>query len=345
MSKSEIPTRRDAFLAPPPSRLRGRLLDARLREPAQIRRIVEDTTFLSATISFVLSLIGAGVASGDLGPGLSMGIVPFFMSAFVGCFLTCFTIIGLGRASTAVGTHDRNVLCAARGRVLGLINDGHGFTIDEEVGHYARSVVCNPDDWNGGRDLLMRLDAVAVRHSETADRIKHDAAKALVARGIARDACYDMIASFREACDEDGVDGEIEDLSRACRAIATGRSPDAPIAVHAPTARIGRIISTAERMLSHRPDLTDAGGARIDALVRIHVPRLLERHRIAAETASPDCLDAVDAQLDVGVERIRASVQEAADAIHDDAMQALATELRFLELRRTTATPLLTAVA
>lgn len=255
----------------------------------------------------------------------------------------CTAAVSAAWARRSVKANDVKTIRDATSRVLDLINDGYGLQHSASENHYARSVLCNPDDWTGGRDLLMRMDAIAVRHAETQHAISHDSMKSIRAHGVARDACYGMVASFRERNRDRDVDAAIEDLSADCRAIARGGRRDA-IPLATPTARIGRIISTAERMLADHPDLVDGQGARVDDLIRIHVPRLLERHRVAAESASAKDLEAVDAQLDAGVEKVRESVQEAANAVHDDAMQALSTELRFLSLRRST-TPVLAAVS
>lgn len=342
MKISNLPVRRDAYLTPAPSGIVESLLDPRTRESTVLRWILSDTAFISVITSFLVTavwfMLHLPLHESDLGFGhftdAGLVMVEAFVPLFVFVFLTITPKIN--------ARHDAAMIQSARSRVLELIN-GSG---DDETahGHFARSVLCSPDEWTGGRDLLMRLDAITVQHAKTQRRIEHDAAKCSVARAIARKACYDMITSFKEDAGDRGVDGELEDLSRACHAIASGRPLDARTSSYAPTARIGRIISTAERMLSDHPDLVDAHGARVDDLIRIHVPRLLERHRVAAETASAKDLEAVDAQLDAAVEEVRESVQEAADAIHDEAMQALSTELRFLSLRRGS-TPLLTAVS
>lgn len=340
MSNKNLPTRRDAYLAPTPVGIVKSFIDPRMREVGLTSRVVSETGWIGALVS-MFSALAWFIAYAPANPhdvtGMllaSTGMV--FFSALMSSMLVS-TIL---KTSTILEAHDKKVLDSARSRVLNLIN-GNGGTSDEaDHGHFARSVLCNPDDWKGGRDLLMRMDAIAVQHAETAKRIEHDENKSPVARRIARDACYGMVANFREHAGDKGVDEELEDLTRACRAIASGQSIDAPVPSYAPTARIGRIISTAERMLKDHPDLVDGQGARVDALIRVHVPRLLERHRIAAASASAKDLEAVDAHLDTGIEQVRESVQEAADMVHGEAMRALSTELGFLSLRRGT-TPLL----
>ena len=344
MEHRNVPANRTSYLRPVASRTIDAIRDPRARQ----RSIVSSALFEGFGITGICTIACIAAAAGFVGPHGIMGASAIQIALVVSAFLASWMVAGSAHAvlrlPAILTLDDRAVIESARSRVLNLINSGYGFDTDETLGHFARTVICNLDQWDGGRDLLMRMDAVAVRHADAVERIQHDASRTSAARGIARDACFSMIAEYRDRMGDRDIDGELEDLSRDCRAIASGRPLDARTASYAPTARIGRIISTAERMLADHPDLVDAQGARVDDLVRIHVPRLLERHRVAAESASAKDLEAVDAQLDIGIEKVRESVQEAADAIHDDAMRALSTELRFLSLRRGT-TPLLAAVS
>jgi hypothetical protein len=192
--------------------------------------------------------------------------------------------------------------------------------------------------------LLIRIDPVLRRHMRLSEKAGHDAATMAKARKVA------IVAISRIALEHKSADEGLDEASllssfeKDCLAIADGRDPTRPTRLLVPSARIARIIETAEMALSAHPDLTDGNGARIDALVRVHVPRLLERHAIAAGTASSRETAAVDAALDEAVEGVRASVEEGLSRLHDEAMSALATELRFLSLRRGEQ-PLLTAVS
>lgn len=345
MRIKNLPVRRDAYLTPTPTGVAASLSDPRVREMKLNSMILNGSGWIGGVAS-TLSALAWFISCAPPGP---QDVTPTMLvgsfAVFVSVMIVSIVVTAVATMSRTLAKQDTKILESARSRVLNLIN-GNGSGNDEaDHGHFARSVLCNPDDWNGGRDLLMRLDAIAVRHAETAKRIEHDPEKSSRARRIARDAAYGIIAAFKEQAGDKGGDVELEDLSRACSAIASGQSLDAAATSYAPTARIGRIISTAERMLKDHPGLVDAQGARVDALIRVHVPRLLERHRIAAASASAKDLEAVDAQLDTAIEQVRESVQEAADMVHGEAMKGLATELRFLELRRAPATTLLMAVA
>jgi hypothetical protein len=248
------------------------------------------------------------------------------------------------RASAHIGCLDDDFQKKARKRVHAVINRSHPDARTDEDAFFARALIEKPDEHPFGRELLVRLDGIAKRMLETKANVAHDEKMQTRANEVAYQASMDLIRSIREQAENDDALIAVEDLARDCRAIVDGREIDAPTASYAPTARIARIISTAERMLADHPDLVDGQGARIDALIRVHVPRLLDRHRAAAASSSSKDLEAVDAQLDSAIEKIRESVQEAARTAHDEAMEALSIELGFLSLRRGT-TPLLSSVA
>jgi hypothetical protein len=338
------PTSRTSYLEPVKVGRMASLADPRLKEKGVLKKVVVGSLARSAPITvaggLAALLIGAphgpkevtvhGVQVATIALAVAMTIM---MAAFL-----------LGLCRKAVVEIDKKTMNSAKSRILDLINDGYGVKEQLDRGHFARTVICNHDDWIGGRDLVMKLDAIAIQHLQTSKRIAHDAAKCEIARKMARDASYGIIDEFKDRSGDKGVDDELQDMSRAFRAIASGQPLDQPFASYVPTARIARIISTAELMLEKHPNMTDAVGARVDTLIRVHVPRLLERHRAASETASSSDLDEVDQRLNAAIDEIRASVQEAAEAVHDEAMDALTTELRFLTLRRGVA-PMLSAVA
>ena len=202
------------------------------------------------------------------------------------------------------------------------------------------------DRWLGSANVetLIAIDPVLRRYQILESRIGHDGEAIAKARVHAMDSISRIVTDVRarnEGPDEATMLSTFED---DCLALGDGRDPTNPTRLLVPSARIARIIDTAERALLAHPDLTDASGARIDDLVRRHVPRLLETHAVAAGTATAEETAGVDATLDEGIEMIRRSVEEGVSQLHDEAMNALTTELRFLALRRGT-TPLLTAVA
>ena len=128
----------------------------------------------------------------------------------------------------------------------------------------------------------------------------------------------------------DGASAAREETRRAIKAIDDERGPDVarrfaqtaravagvpalPGALPPPSAgaALQMLIGVSEKALAVDPDLVDGAGARIDDLVRVHLPRLLEVHAAAARAAMPADLAAIDAALSDGVEQVRASIEEA----------------------------------
>lgn len=200
----------------------------------------------------------------------------------------------------------------------------------------------SPDSPNAA--VLIAIDPVLRRYDVLTSRIGHDAEAVAKARDHAMNSISRIVGDIRARSSGPDEAAMLSSFEDDCLALADGRDPTHPTRLLVPSARIARIIDTAERALLAHPDLTDASGARIDDLVRRHVPRLLETHAVAAGTATAEETAGVDATLDEGIEMIRRSVEEGVSQLHDEAMNALTTELRFLALRRGT-TPLLAAVA
>ena len=156
------------------------------------------------------------------------------------------------------------------------------------------------------------------------------------------DTRKDRIAAIRAAVEEAFVDrARIQDetaqglaASYAAAATIAGATvvPTAPRAVG--SARINRLVENAEQALAIDPELVDAGGARVDALVREHLPRLLARHAELSLCAPLDGIGDADVRLEEGVELVRASVAEAIAGMRHARADALRTEIAFLRLRR-----------
>jgi hypothetical protein len=115
-------------------------------------------------------------------------------------------------------------------------------------------------------------------------------------------------------------------------------------------ARRNRLIMNAEAALRIDPDLVDRNGARLDDLVRVHAPRLLEKHDAASRRAglhdpakAAVAMNEADAALDAGLAAIGASIEDAVGRLQDESAQELLTEVRFLNMRRGDAT-VLTAI-
>lgn len=105
---------------------------------------------------------------------------------------------------------------------------------------------------------------------------------------------------------------------------------------------VTRLAANAEAALAIDPDLVDSAGARIDALVRQHLPRLLQRHADLALHARIGDLAAADRDLEEGVELVRTSIEEAISGLNHERADALRSEVHFLRMRRaaTTLTPI-----
>lgn len=186
------------------------------------------------------------------------------------------------------------------------------------------------------RPLMFRLDTAMIALRNTLEEVGRHEPSIDKANAMARATVVRIIDQHKR--DMDRIHSESDALTRLEHALKD--AVDGPVGgtvaltATAPTARISRIVETAEKALASHPDLLDAQGARVDDLVRTHVPRLLQKHAEAARTATAAEVAEVDAALDKGVDAVRASVQEALAGLHDQAMDELVTELRFLDLRR-----------
>lgn len=103
----------------------------------------------------------------------------------------------------------------------------------------------------------------------------------------------------------------------------------------APTgnARAGGILRLCAQAIAIDPDMTDPAGGRIAPLVHEHLPRLLKRHAEATVGAASSDLARIDAELDEGLELVRAGVERALASVRSARRDALATELGFLRAR------------
>lgn len=106
---------------------------------------------------------------------------------------------------------------------------------------------------------------------------------------------------------------------------------------HAPTipgnAVATRLFVLASEALSIEPDLADDGGARIDTLLRRHLPDLLAAHARASRNAAPTELGAIDAEMARGIDAVRKSVDEALARMASSNRDALRIQAAFLEMR------------
>lgn len=94
-----------------------------------------------------------------------------------------------------------------------------------------------------------------------------------------------------------------------------------------------RIAATGEKLLAIDPDATDAGGNRLDTLIRDHLPRLIVRYGEMMDAPGADPKEA-RIMLDTGLDLVSRSVEEAAADLRGAKADALRTEIGFLSSRR-----------
>lgn len=289
-------------------------------------------------MSLILSAAIAAIVSGA-------GYETRFGETFLWLWAISAGVITLPIAADMANDEVKEKLEAAKTRVIAFSGDFKS-TDPEAHALLARTMtddlVVKGDTY---RPLLFRLDRVMLALGDTVSELGIHQTSIDRANAMARTAVLEIIERHRQEMDaEQDSSDALERLEHALKDAVEepvdGRTPMMPTA---PTARIARIVETAEKALASHPDLVDGQGARVDDLVRTHVPRLLRKHAEAARTASTQDVGEVDTALDRGVDAVRASVEEAIAGLHDLAMDELVTELRFLTLRRG-APPLLTSI-
>lgn len=233
-------------------------------------------------------------------------------------------------------SEDEGVINGARGRIIAFsksFEKSDPATFKTIARLMDEKLVIEGDEM---RPLMFRLDTAMIALRNTLEEVGRHEPSIDKANAMARATVVRIIDQHKR--DMDRIHAESDALTRLEHALKD--AVDGPVGgtvaltATAPTARISRIVETAEKALASHPDLLDAQGARVDDLVRTHVPRLLQKHAEAARTATAAEVAEVDAALDKGVDAVRASVQEALAGLHDQAMDELVTELRFLDLRR-----------
>lgn len=178
-------------------------------------------------------------------------------------------------------------------------------------------------------ETLVRLDAIALSLGTALDKAGPDKDASHRARLLAERAIASVVASVDDEGDEVASVDPIRTLERICGDV----SSDLPICAIAPTPRIARALSLAERALATHPDMVDAGGARIDHLVQKHVPRLLALRNEALSSASVERMESVDRAFSAAFDGVVSSIEEGIASIHDETMERLSTEMRFLSIR------------
>lgn len=185
------------------------------------------------------------------------------------------------------------------------------------------------------RDLHIAYEAAKTEAGRSDLRtLNKEAAKATMAvveKGLAR---YEDLHSRLKAADEARIPTITRRFSETASAVAgLAYRPDTLPPLSA-SATLQRLTGLAENALEVDPDLVDSTGARVDALVRDHLPRLLAAHADAARSARTEDLGEVDATLADGVEQVRASIDEALASDARRRFDRLREEVEFLHMRR-----------
>lgn len=97
---------------------------------------------------------------------------------------------------------------------------------------------------------------------------------------------------------------------------------------------IDALIRLGEQALANEPELTDATGARVDALITRHLPTLTAAYRNALRNADPAERSRAETEYRRGLELARESLAEALDASQNRHADKLAEQVRFLDMRR-----------
>lgn len=93
--------------------------------------------------------------------------------------------------------------------------------------------------------------------------------------------------------------------------------------------RADRLTAAARKALARDPDLADAAGTPIAALVDTHLPRLVETH----QRAQPSVRAQADEELQRGLDIVSRAIGESIDGLAGRDLDDLRTEVRFLQSR------------
>jgi hypothetical protein len=126
---------------------------------------------------------------------------------------------------------------------------------------------------------------------------------------------------------------EQKSYETVARGLGIATIPAHPVPTPTGNARAARVMRIARDAVTSFPDLKDASGTEIAPLVHKHLPSLLRRHADASATAPANEMAAIDAELDEGLETIRAAVEEALAVESGQRRDALRTEIAFLKAR------------
>lgn len=227
--------------------------------------------------------------------------------------------------------------------------------IDKSLGHRVNELMRRScDDTAELRRITMLRFAEtqmqfssAVRQAGTGDTlplmdVRDDALKAIAASAIAESECIRKVVEERDAGKARtaliGLRSGVSDaLSIGARSKSSGPVPY----VSTGSALHNLLVDKATRALAIDPDLVDSNGARLDELLRVHMPRMLQKHaessRRAGLKTGADAIQAIriaDSDLDDALTLIGRSIQEAVENLNDESGRELKQEVRFLNMRR-----------
>lgn len=172
------------------------------------------------------------------------------------------------------------------------------------------------------REMIMRLAAIRAETLTGEDiGVARSAAAAVVERAermTAGEPRYDGAAA--PAADRSAAAGRLAELA-GLSAVTDHPSVDALI-------RLG------EEAIAAEPDLTDRAGARVDTLIKRHIPSLVTAYRRALQNADAAEKTVAEEEYRRGLDLAKESLIEALDAAQDRNAQELSNQVRFLDMRR-----------
>lgn len=128
--------------------------------------------------------------------------------------------------------------------------------------------------------------------------------------------------------------------ARALQRITLATAMKAPVSI-ASGSRSSELLRIGHLAIGEHPDLVDGGGARIDALVRDHLPALLVKHRKATAAATGQSQrEDIDDELEQGLDVVAAALDEALGIRGRERHEDLLTQVRFLRTRHPVSVPI-----
>lgn len=225
-------------------------------------------------------------------------------------------------------------------------------SLGESLKEMMRDVSDETDDLR--RITMLRLAetqmqfAAAVRQAGSGDKtplmeVRDDTLKAIASSAIMEHEGIRRIIDERDADKaRTALIGLRAGVSDALSLGAASKRAASPVPfVSTGSARHNLLVQKGEKALMTNPDLVDSNGGRLDELLHVHMPRILQTHaessRRAGLKSGREVIEAMaqaDARLDAALASIGRSIQEAVESLNDESGQALAREVRFLNMRR-----------